>query len=353
MSRTSLLLIAASVAGTIGLLSWSDRASSTPRSAAGTPAGSVTAALTSSPAVVAAPGRVEPISEEIDLSAEVPGRLREILVDEGDAVAAGQVVARLANDDFQARVASARASVAMAEAELLRLTNGARVEERREADAAADQAVAVLRHAESELARRRGLIADGIIAREELERAERDTEVARASLREARERALVVDAAAREDDRARAEAAVHYARARLAEAEALLDKTVITAPIAGIVARRHRQAGESVSPDAPQGGLVVTIADTRVLRVRVDVDERDIARLRLGQPAFVTADAFGAQRFPGRVVRIGEVLGRKNVRTDDPAERVDTKVLEVLVELDAGTRLPIGLRVDAVLGVAR
>jgi len=92
------------------------------------------------------------------------------------------------------------------------------------------------------------------------------------------------------------------------------------------------------------------------VRVRVDVDETDVARLRLGQSAYVTADAFAGQRFPGRVVRIGQLLGKKTVRTDEPSERVDTKVLETLIELDdrppasggAGARdLPLGLRVQA------
>ena len=75
-------------------------------------------------------------------------------------------------------------------------------------------------------------------------------------------------------------------------------------------------------------------------------DER---RARCETGAWVTADAYGERRFAGRVIRVGEMLGRKNVHTDDPAEKVDTKVLETLVELDEGTRLPIGLRVDAFL----
>jgi HlyD family secretion protein len=74
-----------------------------------------------------------------------------------------------------------------------------------------------------------------------------------------------------------------------------------------------------------------------------------VAAVHVGQTAWVTADAYGERRFAGRVIRVGEMLGRKNVRTDDPAEKVDTKVLETLVELDEGTRLPIGLRVDAFL----
>jgi HlyD family secretion protein len=84
-----------------------------------------------------------------------------------------------------------------------------------------------------------------------------------------------------------------------------------------------------------------------MLRVRVDVDETDVSKVRLGQRAYVTADAYGKQKFWGRVVRVGQQLGPKNVRTDEPTEKVDTKILEILVELDGGLELPDGLRVDA------
>ena len=76
-----------------------------------------------------------------------------------------------------------------------------------------------------------------------------------------------------------------------------------------------------------------------------------MAKIRVGQRASVTAAAYGGQKFLGRVIRVGQVLGRKNVRTEEPAERVDTKILETLVELDPGQRLPLGLRVDAFLEV--
>ena len=120
---------------------------------------------------------------------------------------------------------------------------------------------------------------------------------------------------------------------------------MIRSPIDGVVLRRHRRAGESVSTqfDSP----IVTLADDRVRRVRVDVDEADIGRIAVGRSAYVTADAFGDRRFPGKVVRVGQLLGRKNVRTDEPTERVDTKVLETLVELTDGRELPFGLRVQA------
>ena len=344
MKRTSLHVVLFALAAG-GLLVWSRSASSGAVTSPSTPAGQ--AVLSNAPALVAAPGRVEPISEEIDVAAELPGRVREMLVDEGDRVQAGQVIARLEASEYEARVSSARASLAVAEAEYQRLLNGARTQERREARAAADQAHLVLRNAEAELTRRKGLAAEGVISKEELDRAERDTEVARARARELDERAATVDAPARDDERARAAANVQYARARLAEAAAQADKTVVRAPIAGTIVRRHKQQGESVSMDAPGAALLVTLADVSVLRVRVDVDERDVARLATGQRVFVTADAYGAKRFGGHVVRIGEILGRKNVRTDEPTERIDTKVLETLIELDPGVRLPLGLRVDA------
>jgi len=185
-----------------------------------------------------------------------------------------------------------------------------------------------------------------VIARETLDRAERDWRMAEARQAETRERAAVVDAAARLDELARADAEVQLARATLAEARALLEKTAVRAPIDGVILRKHHRPGEAVSLDAPQPAIV-TMADTRALRARVEVDERDVAGLATGRDAWVTADAYGARRFEGRVVRVGRMLGRKQVRTGEPAEKVDTKVLEVLVELAPGTDLPIGLRVDA------
>jgi HlyD family secretion protein len=67
----------------------------------------------------------------------------------------------------------------------------------------------------------------------------------------------------------------------------------------------------------------------------------------VGQSAYVTADAYGKQKFPGHVIRVGKELGRKNVQTSEPTEKVDTKILETLIQLDAGVEIPIGLRVDA------
>jgi hypothetical protein len=84
-----------------------------------------------------------------------------------------------------------------------------------------------------------------------------------------------------------------------------------------------------------------------MLRVRVDVKQSDVGKIRLGQRAYVTTDAYSNQKFWGQVVRIGHMLGKKSTGKDDPAERGDTNILETLVELDSNQRLPLGLRVEA------
>ena len=102
--------------------------------------------------------------------------------------------------------------------------------------------------------------------------------------------------------------------------------------------------GESViaSPDDP----VVTVGDVSGLRVRAEVDELDVARVRVGQRAYARADAFGDRRFFGRVTQLGQALGKKHVRTEQPSERVDSKVLQVLIDLEEIGDLRPELRMD-------
>ncbi|MBK9171085.1 MAG: efflux RND transporter periplasmic adaptor subunit [Bryobacterales bacterium] len=297
---------------------------------------------------VAAPGRVEPVSEEVKVGSALGGKVLRVTVEEGDRVRAGQTLAQLENDDFAARVVAAEASVAQAEALLRRVTNGSRDEERREARAAIVEAEAVLDNAAAERDRRRALFESGDVSRSEMERAEREWSVAQARLKAAEERFAFVDADAREEDTARATADVALARARLAEARALYAKTFIRSPVNGVVLRRHVRAGEALA-DGSEAPLF-TMGDDRVLRVRAEIDESDIARVTPGQSARIRADAYGEREFTGRVVRVGPLVGKKNVFTERPSERVDTKVLDALIELDPGQVLPAGLRVDVFIG---
>jgi HlyD family secretion protein len=297
--------------------------------------------------LVAGPGRVEPSTEDIQLGSELSGKLKAVYVEEGDAIRRGQVLAELENADYRAQVGSARAEVEQKDAELRKVVNGARHQERSEAFAGVEAARAVMENSRSEMERHQKLYAAGVISREEAERYAREYDVALAQYQEARQHHSLVDDHPREEDRSAAEAALQFARAQLEEAQARYAKTFIKSPIDGTVLRKHHRSGESVSNSSTVPDPVLTVGDKQVLRVRVDVDETEVSKVSVGQKAYVTADAFGKHQFWGKVIRVGQQLGRKNVRTDEPTEKVDTKILETLIELDPGSELPVGLRVDA------
>jgi HlyD family secretion protein len=141
------------------------------------------------------------------VSSELSGRLKTVQVEEGDRVERGQVLAEIENRDYLARVAAAEAELTEREAELRRTLNGARREERREAEAAKQAAHAVLENAKREAERRRGLADRNVISRDEADRYERAYQGARAEYEQSAERSALIAADAREEDRAHAEAA--------------------------------------------------------------------------------------------------------------------------------------------------
>ena len=316
-----------------------------PATPAATPAGTSEGPVVAGRNWVAAPGRVEPVSEEMRLGFDIAGKIREVSVEEGDRVRQGQVLARLAADELAARVDAAEQALAASEAALAKVLAGARDMERKEAGAAVSEARAVLDVARVEHLRRKQLLAKEVLSREEADRAEREYKVATERLDAARQHFRFIDDPAREEDVKKAMAEAAEARARLAEAQATAEKAVIRSPIDGVVLRKHRRAGEmvSVSFDTP----VVSVGDIGRLRVRADVDERDIGRIGVGQKAVMMAEAYGSRRFTGSVVRVAGILGKKNIRTDEPAEKNDTRILETLIDLDAPAEtLPVGLRMD-------
>lgn len=325
-------------------------------------AGSRTAAQASAPAqkpasvsapstVIAAVGRIESTTEEVKIGASMSGRINKLLVDEGSIVSKGQVIAELDNADYAARVHIAEAAVAERRANLEQLLNGSRQMERREAEAQVKEALAVLDNASNERDRRKSLFDKGDISRAEFERYDKDYLVAKLRHEAAVQRAKLVVDRTRPEEIDAAKANIAEAEARVHEARALFDKTIVRAPISGVILRRKLRAGErfSDSIDIP----IVTMADTNSLRVRVDVDEADVRKIADGQKAWIKAQALGDRPVYGHVTRVGQILGRKNIRTDEPVERVDQKILETIVTLDGGEKLPLGLRVDVYIDTAR
>ena len=296
------------------------------------------------PGWIAASGIVEPLSEELDLAFELNGVIDLVPVEEGDTVQAGNLLARLRQESYLARVEIAKAEMLVAEAEYEKLQAGARPQERDQAWAEVRRAKAIMEQAEKEARRRSALLKSDHIAPEEADRAWKDYNVAREQYREALQSFQLADDPFRAEDIRKAGFSVEAALGQVKSAEAELEKTVITAPISGTVLRVLRRPGEAVSIlfDSP----VVTIGNIATLNIRTEIDEKDIAEVQLGQRAYATADTFKEQRFWGKVTRISRLMGRKNIHSEDPAERSDRKVLEVLITLDTPGPLVSGLRMD-------
>lgn len=222
---------------------------------------------------VAAPSRVQ-------VGPEITGLVLERRVMDGDRVAPGDVLVVLRARDLEARRDQARAALA-----------ALRQAERPDAEARLRQARAQLAQAERDYARRRDLGERQLVARENVEQAAQAVVAARAAAEQAR---LAVDALAGGGAR---EA---QAREELAAAEAALARAVIRATVAGTVLTRGVEPGDTVRP----GDLLLEIAADAPGEILLPVDEKNIARLRVGQSATCIADAFPGRPFATTVHHI-------------------------------------------------
>jgi len=268
-----------------------------------------------------------------------------IEVSEGDHVEAGDVLVALESSLEAAAVKTAEADLLSAEATLARAMNGQRAEDRDAALAEASAAKARAERSGLALAREARLFEGGAVTEDDLDRARLDAAADRETARAAAARAHAAQAGSRAEDIAAARAAAASARARLVQARAAMDRRLIRAPYAGEVLQVKARTGEYHTPGVSEAPVV--LGDTRRLRVRMDVDERDVGKVQVGQGAYAVADAYPGARFHGEVREIGRRMGRKNVRTDDPTERIDTKILEVMIDLDDAHELVPGLRVTS------
>lgn len=295
-------------------------------------------------AVAAGNGVVEPAAPETRLGAGVSGLIAKIAVTEAQHVEPGAPIVELDRRVEAAALAATEADVLAARAELDRVVRGSRAEDIRAARADADVARARASLAESVADRIKQAAAVGALTGDELDRARREAEAADATARGAVAREQAVIAGSRRED-------VQLARARLAGAEARRDQAaaaharlLIGAPVRGEVLQLPYRVGEYYQVGTEP---LAVIGDLSRLRVRVDIDERDLGKVVQGAPVIVRASAFSGRDFPGRVVEVGRRMGRKNVRTDDPTERNDTKILEIVVALSGETPLVVGQRVTA------
>jgi HlyD family secretion protein len=296
------------------------------------------------PPVLVAPGVTEGANDVVDLSFQTTGSVAEVLVETGATVKKGDLLARLDDRVAKAELDEAVAALEGAHARRDASFAGSRVGERAMADAELAAAQADASEQAHELARGERLLAQNAIGAAEVDRYRTAATASQAHADSARARATLVHEGVRAEVRREAVAGVAAGEARRREAETLLSYTELRAPCDGVILRRKIEPGEQVSLLPPT--VAFTLVDMSKVRVRAEIDEQDIGKVRVGETGWTTAAAFGDKRFPGKVVRLMHDFGRKQITADDPHARNDTRVLEALVELDGRPDLPVGLRMD-------
>jgi HlyD family secretion protein len=294
-----------------------------------------------------AAGIVEGATQDINLRFEQLGRLREVLVTEAQSVKAGDVLVRLDCERQQQQVALASSRLQLAKAELERLQNGARAEEREEAAALAGVAKARLDQAVRNLKLNQQLRRERAVTQQETDDQQSLVDTCRSEWEAARARVKQIEAPARADELRGAEARVSAAEAELKLAGIELSKTALRAPCRGRVLAIHGEPGELSGPTAPLP--LVVLSDTSAIRVRAYVEELDAPIVKIGMLARVTADGLPNRSFTGRVRTISPQMANKSIHSDRPMELYDSKVREVVIELKDAPELVVGLRVDVEL----
>lgn len=246
-------------------------------------------------------GTVAPLNEE-DIFPRVTGRIVEMPVYPGDAVRAGQVVARLDDIELTSRVreaeaaaASAQASRAQTESDLVGARHGVVQAEKELAMVEAE-----VTYARSVAARSEQLIGVGAISKQENE-SDRSLALAKEAQRDAARAKLEQSRAMEISARKRLEAAdsmVTQGRAALRTASVVRDYVTIVAPSAGYVVKRLVAPGVLVQPGMP----ILKIAQVDRVRLQANVGEKDIASIRIGSP--VTVATTGGQTFGARVTSV-------------------------------------------------
>lgn len=230
-------------------------------------------------ASVAATGTLNPVVA-VQVSSQISGQIREISVDFNSTVKTGQLIAQLSPETYEHRVRqaeadleAARATVAVQQAELYRATVN-------------------LADADRDHVRKQSLVARNFISPAELDKSLTTLEAARAQLR-------VVEAQARNSA-----ALVRQREAQLGQARVDLGRTEIRAPVDGIVIKRSVEPGQTVAASLQAPELFLIARNLADMQVETAIDEADVGRLKVGQDASFTVDAFPGKRFKGQVKQV-------------------------------------------------
>jgi multidrug resistance efflux pump len=297
---------------------------------------------------IAAAGVVEARTENIAIGAALSGLVLEVYVPSyraGTHVKAGQPLFRVDDRHLKAQLEVALAQLAMAEARLARLEQQPRPEELPPSLSRVRTATAHAARLLDQAERAKRLIGTGAMAREEYVIRLREHEAAVHEQAQAQAEYDLLKAGAWKPDLDIARAAVTEARAQVEQVQTEIARATVVAPVDGVVLQVNVRAGERVS-ELDDKALVV-LGDTSTYHVRVDIDERDIARFRRGAPAQAYPRGETTHEMTMRFTRVEPYVVPKKALTGDNTERVDTRVLQVLYAIEkADHTVYVGQQLD-------
>lgn len=281
----------------------------------------------------------------VAVSFKVPGRLKERLVDEGQQVRIGQIVARLEDDELKDERTARAADQQAAQAALADLKAGSRQEEIAASVATLARLKAEADRASQDAIRAEALFRKEVIPRKELDAARAAKDATAAAVREGEERLRLVKAGPRQDAVKQAQARLEGAVAARSLADTRLSQAVLTAPISGTVMAKHAEPGELLAAGSP----VITVAKLDEVWVRAYLPETQLGKVKLGQLATVTSDTWKGRKYQGTVSFIASEaeFTPRNVQTE--AERVKLVYRIKVTIKNPAMELKPGMPVDAVI----
>jgi HlyD family secretion protein len=235
-----------------------------------------------------------------DVNVKVPGKVLVIMVEEGQEVQAGDIIAKLEADSIEAKADLTQAMIEAATAQYQKAKNGARPQQLEQTKNLVAQAKAGYELAKITYERLNGLFKQGVLARQKLDMARTELEVSQARYESAQEQLDLVKEGAQKEDIAAANALVKQAEAARAEVQTYLNDTDIKAPLSGMVTMKAVEAGELVSTGMP----LVTISNLKDAWVEMRVRETAVHQFNLGQTVPVKVVGVPRQVYQGKVTYI-------------------------------------------------
>ncbi|WP_271251900.1 efflux RND transporter periplasmic adaptor subunit [Pseudanabaena sp. Chao 1811] len=287
------------------------------------------------PIIVTANGTIQP-EKSINVSPKSSGRLKSLLVKEGQSVTAGQILAYMDESNTLGQITQADGQLAAAQASLDLLLAGNRSQDIAQAQANLANAQATLEQSEIVYRQNQQLYKEGAIASRDLDASRTTMEANRAKVTQAREALSLQQAGSRPEDIDRAQAQVVAAAGTLQTVQSQLEDTIIRAPFDGVVVRKYADPGAFVTPTT-SGSAVSSATASSILalasnnQVVANVAEANIAQIAVGQEVSFQVDAYPNKKFSGRVVSISpQAIVNQNVTSFEVKAEITSKDKEML-----------------------